>query len=217
MRRVCSLLVKKSKITYSQSNLLQYIKSKPNISKDSYKYSLNPSLFNTHVLTSDKSPFIRSNAPSDLSEKHPSLYEKQPVILDRPAVIKSLARSDSSKKHPIKKKDIGSIYVLKLEDDKYYVGFSKNVKTRIDQHFSGKGSYWTKIHKPIKVIKIYHNKDKGDEAIKTLKLMIKYGVQHVRGGPWSTYNTPIDIQRHLEDTCFKCGSDKHFAKHCKSQ
>lgn len=113
-----------------------------------------------------------------------------------------------------KTKDIGSVYVLKLVKDKYYVGFSKNVQSRIDQHFLGKGSIWTKRYKPVKVLQIYHNKDKGYEAISTIKLMVKHGVQHVRGGPWSTMKTPLDIQRHLEDTCFKCGSNAHFAKNC---
>lgn len=46
------------------------------------------------------------------------------------------------------------IYILALENNCFYVGRSTNVKQRIKDHFSGKGSAWTKLHKPIGVVKI---------------------------------------------------------------
>lgn len=31
-------------------------------------------------------------------------------------------------------------YALELEEDKYYIGMSNNIKKRMYEHFSGKGS-----------------------------------------------------------------------------
>src|SRR5579885_3378525 len=57
------------------------------------------------------------------------------------------------------------IYVLELENDKYYIGKAKNntVDERIAQHFGGIGSEWFKIYKPINIKIIYHNCDDFDE------------------------------------------------------
>ena len=40
-----------------------------------------------------------------------------------------------------------NVYVLKLENDKYYVGESTNVEKRIWAHKNDNGSAWTKKHK----------------------------------------------------------------------
>ena len=42
-------------------------------------------------------------------------------------------------------------YVLKLENDKYYVGISGNINHRIAQHIAGEASRWSKLHKVISV------------------------------------------------------------------
>ena len=44
-----------------------------------------------------------------------------------------------------KNKNIKKVYVLKLEDDRYYVGESISPDTRIQNHFKGKGSAWTRL------------------------------------------------------------------------
>ena len=41
------------------------------------------------------------------------------------------------------------IYILQLENNKYYIGKTNNPSFRINDHFTGKGSAWTSIHKPI--------------------------------------------------------------------
>jgi predicted GIY-YIG superfamily endonuclease len=43
-----------------------------------------------------------------------------------------------------------SIYILKLEENKWYVGKTyRKVKERFQEHLDGKGSSWTKKYKPI--------------------------------------------------------------------
>jgi predicted GIY-YIG superfamily endonuclease len=80
-----------------------------------------------------------------------------------------------------------TIYVLECEDDKYYVGSTRNRKQRYRQHFDDPkgGSKWTKLHKPIKVMAEYKRIPEkylmGMESQKTAEYMIKYGVNNVRG------------------------------------
>lgn len=56
-----------------------------------------------------------------------------------------------SLKHNIDNKTGTYCYVLKLEEDNYYVGLTSNLKRRIKEHFDNNGSKWTKIHKPIEI------------------------------------------------------------------
>ena len=48
---------------------------------------------------------------------------------------------------------MGTIYVLRLEGEKYYVGKSDNVLNRYEQHVSGSWSAWTRTYKPITIEK----------------------------------------------------------------
>jgi predicted GIY-YIG superfamily endonuclease len=36
------------------------------------------------------------------------------------------------------------IYILKLREGKYYIGKTKNVEKRFNEHIAGNGSGWTK-------------------------------------------------------------------------
>jgi len=76
------------------------------------------------------------------------------------------------------------IYVLQLIDDRYYVGRTGNILRRIEQHFTGCGSLYTMMYKPIKVIEVTEEFKKEDERNKTLEIMSKYGWEKVRGAGW---------------------------------
>ena len=56
------------------------------------------------------------------------------------------------------KQDVGInkffVYVLLLENGKYYVGQTGHLDHRINQHFLGYGALITKKHKPIKTIAV---------------------------------------------------------------
>ncbi|CAN5699323.1 hypothetical protein BH23PAT2_BH23PAT2_10550 [soil metagenome] len=82
------------------------------------------------------------------------------------------------------------LYVLKLEDGKYYIGVTAQTpEKRFEQHKKGfAGAAWTSEHKPIK---IFDRKDLGlityAEAQKyenkvVRKYIKKYGHNNVRGG-----------------------------------
>ena len=55
------------------------------------------------------------------------------------------------------------IYILKLENNKFYIGKTENAEIRIENHFENNGSEWTKIHKPLSIIEIIPNCDNYDE------------------------------------------------------
>ena len=78
---------------------------------------------------------------------------------------------------------ISMVYVLELEDNKFYIGFSKDVNHRLYQHFSGNGSIWTKLHKPVGLVECVIG-DLDVEKSKTLEYMAKYGYENVRGSSW---------------------------------
>lgn len=83
-----------------------------------------------------------------------------------------------------------TVYVLQCEDNKYYVGSTKNRKQRYREHFESLkgGSAWTRLHKPIRVIAEYKRIPNrylmGVESQKTAESMMKYGVNNVRGAAY---------------------------------
>jgi len=74
-------------------------------------------------------------------------------------------------------------YVLKLENDKFYVGITTNLNYRYSQHLTGTGANWTRLHKPIKIVSVEIGGD-DLEKDKTLDYMKEYGFQNVRGSHW---------------------------------
>jgi predicted GIY-YIG superfamily endonuclease len=85
------------------------------------------------------------------------------------------------------------MYMLELEDNCFYIGITSRGKpmVRIDEHFSGNGAVWTKIHKPLVLLslkslgKITEEEAKLLENSATLKYMELYGYNRVRGGSFS--------------------------------
>ena len=55
------------------------------------------------------------------------------------------------------------IYIIQLEQGKYYIGKTNNPQFRLESHFNSNGSEWTKIYKPLKVIEVKPNCDDYDE------------------------------------------------------
>lgn len=114
------------------------------------------------------------------------------------------------------------LYVLQLKNGKYYIGKSKNVRKRIDEHFNGGGSEWTKRHRPIRVVLKKRLEDIFEEDILTLKYMGMYGIDNVRGGSFtqksllkSEKNVINRIISTADNRCFRCGSENHFVKDCE--
>jgi predicted GIY-YIG superfamily endonuclease len=114
------------------------------------------------------------------------------------------------------------VYVLKCTHGKYYVGLTEDPSYRIEEHFAGDGSGWTQLYKPVKVLSVIRRCELEDEKDVTLKYMKKYGMDNVRGGPFSTLDLPDSFNDmikqlvvHTEDACYKCGSKEHYGNNCR--
>ena len=114
-----------------------------------------------------------------------------------------------------------NIYILLLQNNKYYIGRTGNLDIRIHNHFNHSGSYWTLKYKPIKIIKTIRNCDLFDEDVYTLKMMAIHGIENVRGGSFSriTFSKEEAMMinkmiNNANDRCFICYSKEHFCGKC---
>lgn len=115
---------------------------------------------------------------------------------------------------------MATIYVLRLEQDKYYVGKTSNFQQRYKNHLNDNGSEWTKLYKTIEVLETHENCEDFDEDRYTISTMAKYGIDNVRGGTFCQVKlTDTDILminkmiNNANDKCFNCGGD-HFIRYC---
>jgi len=92
-----------------------------------------------------------------------------------------------------------TIYILKLNNNKYYVGKTNRlINERYEEHLEGIGSLWTKKYKPQSIIKQIENSSPFDEDryVNTIKFL---------KNEFKTSN----------NECYKCGSTSHFASECE--
>ncbi len=81
------------------------------------------------------------------------------------------------------------LYVLKLEQNKWYIGItSQTPEKRFQEHSRGRKSYWTEKYKPISIADqkflgdLSYDEAKAYEDKITRLYMRKKGVNNVRGG-----------------------------------
>lgn len=113
------------------------------------------------------------------------------------------------------------IYVLRLAEEKYYIGKTKNIKQRYSQHQSGQGSAWTSRYSPIEIVEQIPVVSVFDENVKVKEYMMKYGIDNVRGGAYVQIKLPDDLRSALEkemihdnNLCFKCKKPGHLTRYC---
>ena len=113
------------------------------------------------------------------------------------------------------------IYVLKQQNNKYYVGKTVNPKFRLDTHFKTGGCAWTKKYKPTQIIGLFPDCDTFDEDKYTIKYMKKYGIENVRGGSFCQVSLDRETKKCVErmicsanDGCHFCGEQGHFIRNC---
>lgn len=112
------------------------------------------------------------------------------------------------------------LYVLELEQGKFYVGKSSNVEERFIEHIDGLGSEFTKLYKAVRIVD-KREYDDFDEDKFVKKYMMCYGIENVRGGVYSQVKLmDDDVNRlkremwHEKGLCLKCGSGEHWVKDC---
>ena len=114
-----------------------------------------------------------------------------------------------------------NIYILKLQNGKYYVGKTDNIEKRKQQHMNGTASTWTKKYKLISVEQIIPNASDFDEDKYTKEYMHKFGINNVRGGTYVTEELDeiqqYSLQKEIwgaKNLCTQCGRSGHFVKNC---
>jgi predicted GIY-YIG superfamily endonuclease len=118
-----------------------------------------------------------------------------------------------------------SIYVLRCENGKFYVGkcLTSRLEVRLKEHQdgTGSGSAWTRLHKPIDCMLIEPMRDPLDEDNMVIRQMRDRGVENVRGGSYSTMILTEETRRyitrqldHARDDCIRCGRADHWVKDC---
>ncbi len=133
----------------------------------------------------------------------------------------------------------GTVYVLKLSQSKYYVGYTKqeDVMDRVRDHIwkHETAAEWTKKYPVISLIQVIHNANLETERRTTLELMKKYGWQNVRGSIYCEVDmkeAPVELHTPGEaeprlfhwkqlqaDTqqlqnCLECNQPGHWARNC---
>lgn len=116
------------------------------------------------------------------------------------------------------------IYVLELDDNKYYIGKTSNPQFRISQHVNVNGSAWTKKYNVINLLELIPSIDDFDEDKYTLIYMKNKGINNVRGGTFTQIilddNTIKIINKMLkneDNTCFNCNKTSHFIDECPNK
>ena len=140
-------------------------------------------------------------------------------------------KSEKNKVSLLFKKILFYTYVLELDEKKYYIGKSSKPMKRIGDHTGSeqggqgkqgtRGSGWTQMYKPVKILEINSAFDPMEEDFTTLRYMNQMGIDNVRGGSFCELNlspentlTLEKMMRGADDKCYFCGSDKHLIISC---
>jgi hypothetical protein len=110
------------------------------------------------------------------------------------------------------------IYVLKLTNDKYYIGETDNIEKTYENHFMGYENTWTKKYKPICVIELIKKKCYMKLNNYVIDYMYYYGVDNVSGGDYIDLDElQIKLlQKYVwnkNKKCTRCGKNNHLV--CK--
>ncbi|MCW4039772.1 MAG: GIY-YIG nuclease family protein [Candidatus Bathyarchaeota archaeon] len=63
------------------------------------------------------------------------------------------------------------VYVLLCQDGSYYTGYTSDLKTRLCQHWSGKGARYTQMNKPKQIVYMesFHSRSEAMQREKAIK------------------------------------------------
>ena len=114
-----------------------------------------------------------------------------------------------------------NIYILRLDQGKYYVGKSDRVDKRLLDHVSGSGAAWTTKYKPVQLEQVIRGASPFEEDRYTKEYMAKHGIDNVRGGSYIT-ETLSEAQRSALESelrtatnaCYRCGRTGHYVGAC---
>lgn len=94
-----------------------------------------------------------------------------------------------------------TIYLLILEQNKYYVGYTDNFLKRFEEHKNGNGSVWTSVYKPISfnIKSCSQERYIWGEAELFFETVMKYGIENVRGFNVNAFSIDYSKMKHTID------------------
>jgi putative endonuclease len=95
----------------------------------------------------------------------------------------------------------GFMYILECVDGSYYVGSTKNLETRFEQHQKGEGANYTKIRLPVKLVYV--------EEFNRVDLAF-YREKQVQGWSRVKKESLINSKPELLHGLSECKNDSHF-------
>lgn len=114
-----------------------------------------------------------------------------------------------------------SIYILRLEQGKFYVGKTHDLDRRLSDYVQGDRPAWVRKYAPLGIDKIVHNASHFDEDKWVKEYMAQYGIENVRGGAYACEFLSAEQLQTLkretlaaQDRCHRCGRAGHFVKNC---
>lgn len=112
------------------------------------------------------------------------------------------------------------IFVLKLINNKYYLGITDKKNFKIEDYLRINDTIWTILYKPIRVIEVINEDDINIDKYVHL-YMNNYGVNNVRGGSYKRHHLTEDNIKSLKDLienckdkCYICGLRGHYPSMC---
>jgi hypothetical protein len=84
------------------------------------------------------------------------------------------------------------VYVLKLSDDKWFVGKSYDILNMYNEVLYNNDLEWVEWYTPINIHKIYYCVDETKFQEVLIEYMERYGILNVRGGDYSHMVLSID-------------------------
>ncbi|WP_418966093.1 GIY-YIG nuclease family protein [Cetobacterium sp.] len=62
------------------------------------------------------------------------------------------------------------VYILRCKNNSLYTGITTDVQRRFEQHLSGKGAKYTKVHKPVKIEAIFVHENRSSATKEELRI-----------------------------------------------
>jgi len=78
------------------------------------------------------------------------------------------------------------LFVVKLQNNKYYLGLSNNLTEIFNEHLYNKYNIeWMNLFKPLKILSVSYNYNYELLNNTVIEYMNTYGIENVRGGSYS--------------------------------
>ena len=103
-----------------------------------------------------------------------------------------------------------TVYVLELHGGKYYLDKTRDLNTRLRQHFGYEdicgrtscGNTWLEKWRPLRIHHLFRNVRDSELDARTIQYMHKFGIENVRGGSYSNTNLSLGDREKIKNNWY---------------